>query len=294
MKNTTILDCTSCMSFGIVKAQCKCAVDKNIDGNFTEYKDKCYKPNIAIMRAAASDLLNMRYDNSNSKRSIGASILLDLYAGISEEMIKQKYADVYGHVGHEQSGYKKICLSALDALPYTESSAAFRKWFDNYEKEKMRILASKAAQTNSNRKKMLSSIVDKNSRIMSIGTEEYFVLENVNNNMLVIPLNPGIKTAWGLRTNQYNSSLVKHLLETYTAGNEYLASVIRSKPRLMSPAEFQCYSEVLPVWDCPFWLDTIVDDTSIFVLAADGKNVIPISCHSKDVYLRPILQVKIA
>ncbi|MCD8109261.1 MAG: hypothetical protein LUE14_04065 [Clostridiales bacterium] len=289
-----MLDCTSCQNFRIEKDRCICVKGLNDDGDeYTGYKP-CYAPSVFFLKPAIHELLGIRVHNDNAQASIGAAILLDLYKGASSDMVQQKYADTYGHVGHEQSGYSKPCRAALNAMVFSESTMMLRKWFDNFQAQMHSLSTRNASETQAMKSRRRAEVIDTGQRVFTIGDTEYFVLEqqHLSEGPLVTPLYPETRTKWGLKGNRWDTSLVRKHLDVYVGTHDFLKPYIASYPRLMSVDEYKRFKTILPSWDVPFWLGEVLDGTTVFAMAAMDGEVQPLCCYSDNVYFRPVFRIK--
>lgn len=95
-----------------------------------------------------------------------------------------------------------------------------------------------------------------------------------------------------MKGNRWDLSLVNKLLQGYIGTHEFLKPHISSYPRLMAVNEYKRFQSILPPWDGPFWLDEVLDGTTVFAMAAVDGEVQPLCCYSDHVYFQPVFKVK--
>ncbi len=289
MKNETLfeqhLDCTSCSNFTGDGCVYKNSTKMNV-------YHPCHEPSAFIMQDALRELLSIRLNHPNARAGIGAAILIDMYSGATYEMLQQKYSDVYGDVGHECSGCSQPVRCALNALTVNESSCALMKWYENYKREQKAESTGVATKASAAKSHERAILIETDNRTAIYGGTEFFVLKTAEKKTLITPMRPEVKTAWGMRDNRFCFSEVKKLLDGYLATHEYLKPVAASEPSLMTLEQFTEFKDILPDWEGPSWLNAVIDGTTMFVMAAEGKKTFPMGCMTKNVWFRPVLWVK--
>lgn len=286
--DVSCLNCQTCCYF-LLKAdgQGQCAKGGKLDKEFK----KCYEPSQFMVKNTISELLNIKCCSENSSSCIGASILLDMYEGIPEEVLRLKHADVYGHVGHDNSGCSRVCQTALMELSESSSTDAFLIWYEKYQKkcaaEQLRRLSSK----NADRRR---AKIDAELRSVRMDGTNFVILQsNGNRHMITLKSpNDGFKMKFDYSNNRYQQSYVKRQLENYLENRPQLKKAIVSTPRLLMEEEYRHYMQYLPAWDVPYWLGTRIEGTQLFVLAVDGENIMPMCVYSNDVFVRPVMWIE--
>lgn len=289
--NTENLECKSCCNCIFVKEaeeeKYSCAKGGSIKGEY----QKCYEPSQMAVKGAVSELLNIRCRTTNSDAFIGASILLDMYAGIPEEVMRLKHADVYGRIGHDNTGPARVCRTALAELSESDSTNAFLVWYEKYQKKTKAAQLKKASDENKERRK---AKIDASLRQVRLDRTNYVILQTEGNRHLITLKAPedSFKMKFDYSSNKYHCSYIKRQLEYFVQDRPQLKERIISTPRLILEEEYRHYLQYLPKWDLPYWLGTKLDNTQLFVLAVDGENVIPMCVYSNDVYVRPVMWIE--
>lgn len=272
------LDCSSCHYF----ENGECQKDK------TGYHKDCYSPDVNFLKPAISELLEVKCTDTSSINRIAAAILIDLYGGISMDMLKVKYADVYGDVGHEQSGYARICWYVLaHRVSDSDNMLAFMKWFIDYQNGKKHNALKEAKDATKKR------MAERYGNLTILFDEERFlVLEKDDYKAIVTPVEQGEDVCWGINTLRYK--FIKEGLESFCDNHPKLYSCVTKEPRLFTVDEYKRYKDVLPEENKPFWLDGIVDGSTMFVMCGTpDKKILPMSTLSNNVTLRPIIEIDI-
>lgn len=271
------LNCKSCQFYndGCIKEE---------GGGKLQYHH-CYKPNIQIMDKAVKQLLTIKCTSPKSMDRICAAILLDLYAGLSIESLQLKHADVYGDIGHENSGYATICWKFLSKLPIDESTVALMKWFINFQNGKRHDLLKQAINTTRQRK-----ADSYQADYLTYDKEEFIILEKNEVSAVITPKSAGERVLWGMSTTRDNG--IKTALTSYMSQHPELERALLIEPRLFSIPEYKRYQSAIPKEDKPFWLDAIMEGSTLFAMCAGtDKKIIPVSTMSGDVTLKPIFYV---
>ena len=254
---------------------------------------ECYDPDLPVVTDAIYELTSLRY-KATPQISRGAAILLDLFSGVSEDMIKQKYADTYGQAGYDNSGYARVCEAALCSLDDTEASKAFRMWYQAYCFRRDKKILKQAMSYGRSRsfKRLTLSVVE--GKCIFLDREPYTVIhqpEYGQDHLLITPSKPTEKTVWGMKDNSMERSVISEKLDAYVSTRPELKQVLKKKPRLFYMNEYENYKDLIPEWEQPYWVACPVARTNIFVMAVQGKRVLPMCCYSADVYLRPVFEI---